>query len=286
MSARRPGALALALAAAAIATGSLAAPAGARADAERAGKPEFEVLVFSKTATFRHLSIPDGIAAIRDLGERNDFAVEATEDAGQFTRRNLKRFEAVIFLLTTGTVLDEPQKRALMRYVRRGGGYVGIHSAADTEHEWPFYGRLVGAWFQNHPVQQTAEFITEARTHPATAHLDARFTVFDEFYSFKSNPRPDARVLLSIDESTYSPDPNTSNLPGGTPSTGAMGDHPMAWCHDSTRGRRGKPGGRSFYTALGHESYLYQLEWFRTHVLGGILTATRQVKAGCKPRPA
>jgi type 1 glutamine amidotransferase len=86
------------------------------------------------------------------------------------------------------------------------------------------------------------------------------------------------RVLLTIDESTYSPDPNTSNLPGNTPSSGVMGDHPMSWCHDNL-------GGRAFYTALGHESYLYQQEWFRTHLLGGILTAAKQVKAGCKPRP-
>lgn len=278
MRARGRGALAVALAAATVATGMFALPAGGAGPERSAGEPEFDVLVFSKTTGFRHVSIPDGIAAIRELGEENDFAVEATEDAGQFTRRNLKRFEAVVFLSTTGTVLDEPQKRAFMRYVRRGGGYVGIHSAADTEYDWPFYGRLVGAYFKSHPIQQTAEFVTEARTHPATAHLDARFTVFDEFYSFKTNPRPDVRVLLSIDESTYSPDPNTTNLPGGTPSSGVMGDHPMSWCHDNL-------GGRAFYTALGHESYLYELEWFRRHLLGGILTAAREVKAGCKPRP-
>jgi type 1 glutamine amidotransferase len=272
-------ALTAAITVALVAVGAaLGAPAGAETDRRGAGGPEFDVLVFSKTAGFRHLSIPDGIAAIRELGEANDFSVEATEEAGQFRFANLKRFEAVIFLMTTGTVLEEPQKRALMKYVRRGGGYVGVHSAADTEYDWPFYGRLVGAYFENHPIQQSAEIVTEARTHPATAHLADRFAVFDEFYSFRTNPRVDVRVLLTIDESTYSPDPNTSNLPGNTPSSGIMGDHPMSWCHDNL-------GGRAFFTALGHESYLYRQDWFRTHLLGGILTAAKQVKAGCKPRP-
>jgi uncharacterized protein len=249
------------------------------APAQTGGEPEFEVMVFSKTAGFRHLSIPDGINAIRELGAENDFAVEATEDAGQFNPKNLRRFEAVIFLLTTLDVLDPNQQRALRKYMKRGGGFVGIHSAADTEHEWPFYGRLLGTWFLAHPLQQPADFVNEAPTHPATAHLEPRFNVFDEHYSFKSNPRPDVRVLLSIDEGTYSPDPNTSNLPGGTPTTGVMGDHPMSWCHDNA-------GGRTFYTALGHESYLYTQDWYRKHILGGILTATKMVKAGCKPRPA
>lgn len=275
---RRRAAILAATAALAISVAALGASPGTGAERQAAGEPEFEVLVFSRTETFRHTSIPDGLAMLRELGAEHDFAVEATEDPTRFTGRNLKRFEAVIFLLTTGDVLDRPQQRALRRYMkRRGGGYVGIHSAADTEHEWPFYGRLVGAWFKSHPIQQPADFVTEARTHPATAHLEPRFNVFDEHYSFKSNPREDVRVLLSIDESTYSPDPNTSHLPGGPGESGVMGDHPMSWCHDNT-------GGRAFYTALGHESYLYHLDWYRTHVLGGILTAAKLVKAGCKPR--
>jgi type 1 glutamine amidotransferase len=252
--------------------GSAAAPVGKQ-------RNNFDALVFSRTAGFRHASIPAGIAAIRELGEDNAFGVKATEDPAQFTRRNLKRFDVVIFLNTTGTVLEEPQKRAFMRFVRRGGGYVGIHSAADTEYDWPFYGRLVGAYFANHPIQQSATFVNEGPRHPATEHLDERFEVFDEFYSFRTNPRPNVRVLLTIDESTYSPDPNTSNLPGGEPATGYMGDHPMSWCHDRFRGR-------AFYTALGHENYLYELGWFQEHLLGGILTAADAVRANCTPRPA
>jgi type 1 glutamine amidotransferase len=162
--------------------------------------------------------------------------------------------------------------------MRRGGGYVGIHSAADTEHEWRFYDRLVGALFRSHPLQQLAWFDNEAPDHPATAHLDGRFLAFDEFYSFKRNPRPNVRVLLTIDEDTYFPDPNTSDLPGNDPpATGYMGDHPMSWCHRNV-------GGRAFYTALGHEPYLYASGWYRRHILGGIQTAAGRVKASCRAR--
>jgi type 1 glutamine amidotransferase len=238
---------------------------------------EFQVLVFSHTTGYRHASIPAGIEAIRALGADHGVDVAATEAPSPLTRGNLRGFEAVIFLNTTGDVLPErQQQRALRRYVHSGGGYVGIHSAADTEHDWPYYGRLVGAYFKSHPIQQLADFENEGPRQPATEHLDTRFTVFDEFYSFKSNPRPDVRVLLTIDEDSYSPDPNTTHLPGGTPSSGYMGDHPMSWCHDNL-------GGRAFYTALGHEIHLYELDWYRRHVLGGILTATKQVKARCSP---
>lgn len=255
--------------------GAGGAPAGTSASAT----DPIDVLVFSRTAGFRHASIEVGVQTIRALGEANGFGVSASEDPEQFTRSSLRQFDAVIFLNTTGDVLGPTQQRALRRYVRAGGGYVGIHSAADTEHGWPFYGRLVGTYFRSHPLQQSATFTNEARRNPATAHLSERFSVFDEFYSFQSNPRPDVRVLLAIDESTYEPDPNTTYLPGATPSSGIMGDHPMSWCHDNV-------GGRVFYTALGHEAYLYLLEWYRRHILGGILIATHQAKARCSPSRA
>jgi type 1 glutamine amidotransferase len=255
-----------------------ALPAGAEPPRSKATASESpRILVFSRTEGFRHYSIPIGLAMIEDLGSKHGFEVEASEDAAAFTRANLARFDAVVFLSTTGDVLDRPEQRALNHYVRGGGGYAGIHSASDTEHEWPFYRKLVGAWFKSHPLQQLASFDNEAPRNPATKHLPERFTVFDEFYSFKTNPRPNVRVLLTIDESTYGPDPNTSYLPGGTPSSGVMGDHPMSWCHESL-------GGPSFYTELGHEGTTYLLGWFQRHVLGGIRIATGQAKANCSPR--
>ncbi|MGH7678303.1 MAG: ThuA domain-containing protein [Gemmatimonadaceae bacterium] len=107
------------------------------------------VLVFSKTAGYRHASIEPGIAAITRLGGENGFGVDATEDAGAFTDKNLARYQAVVFLSTTGDVLDASQQKSLERYIRAGGGWVGIHAATDTEYEWPWYGRL--AYFSSHP---------------------------------------------------------------------------------------------------------------------------------------
>jgi type 1 glutamine amidotransferase len=255
--------------------GSTPSRAVAAQTSPAAGQPLERVLVFSRTAGFRHLSIPTGVQTITELGAENGFAVDATEDPSLFTRANLRGYDVVLFVNTTGTILDKDQKRALRRYVEKGGGYMGIHSAADTEHEWPFYERLVGALFLSHPLQQLATFHNEGLNHPATAHIGESTLVFDEFYSFKSNPRPRVRVLLTIDEGTYLPDPNTSYLVGA-PVSGTMGDHPMSWCHDVRKGR-------SFYTALGHEAHLYAEGWYRRHLLGGLLTAARAVKANCRP---
>src|SRR6266508_3443028 len=161
----RPGirsALGVAAAAVVILACSSAPPAVA-ADAP------YDVLVFSKTAGFRHDSIPVGIQTIRDLGAANNFTVTATEDANQFNATNLARFEAVVFLNTTGDVLNATQQTAFENYIRAGGGYVGVHSAADTEYDWPFYGELMGAYFASHPaIQQVTERV-ENRAHAATA---------------------------------------------------------------------------------------------------------------------
>src|SRR5215469_1000537 len=88
----------------------------------------FSSLIFSKTTAFRHDSIPNGIAAIGELGMENGFNVDATEDSGQFTAENLANYQVVIFLNTTGTVLEDVYKAAFQQYIEAGNGYVGIHS--------------------------------------------------------------------------------------------------------------------------------------------------------------
>jgi glucose/arabinose dehydrogenase/type 1 glutamine amidotransferase len=231
--------------------------------AAAAPRVAFTVLVFSKTAGFRHDSIPAGIAAIQQLGAQHDFAVEATEDVGAFTDANLGRFRAVVFLSTTGDVLDPTQQAAFERYVRAGGGYAGVHAASDTEYDWPWYGRLVGAYFNSHPANQTATVKVEDHAHPSTAHLPDRWSRFDEWYNYRSNPRSAVHVLASLDETTYSP--------GG----GAMGaDHPIAWC-------QAFDGGRSWYTGGGHTQESYAEANFRDHLLGGIRTAAGVAGADC-----
>ena len=219
-----------------------------------AAQPSLRVLAFTKTAAFRHDSIPAAVRALRELGTANGIAVDATEDASVFDDAGLARYDAVIFLLTTGDVLDGAQQSAFERYVRGGGGYAGVHSAADTEYDWPWYGELVGAYFRNHPPVQRAAVDVLAR-EASTARLPRRWVRTDEWYSFRSSPSARVRVLARLDESSYDS--------GGT----AMGaDHPIAWAHEMGKGR-------AWYTGGGHTSEAYAEPLFRAHLLGGILYA-------------
>ncbi|MEU5965817.1 ThuA domain-containing protein [Micromonospora parva] len=223
----------------------------------------YDVLVFSKTAGFRHDAIPVGIQTIRDLGAANNFTVTATEDAAAFTTSNLNQYEAVVFLNTTGDVLNASQQTAFESYIGSGRGYVGVHAAADTEYDWPFYGNLVGAWFASHPAIQQANMKVEDRGHAATGHLPQTWTRTDEWYNYRTNARSSAHVLATLDESSYS---------GG----GMGADHPLSWCKSYS-------GGRSFYTGAGHTQASYAEPAFRNHLLGGIRYASGRSKADCRP---
>ena len=224
--------------------GPAAAPGGS---GPAAGPVPYRVLVFTRTTGFRHASIPTGIATVRALGAEDGFAVTATEDPGAFRPAELAGHRAVVFLSTTGDVLDPAGRSALEAYVRGGGGFVGVHSASDTEYGWPFYAELVGARFAGHPPVQpvTVRF----RPGALTAGLPATWRVTDEPYNFRGRPRG-VQVLATLDESTYS---------GGT-----MGaDHPIAWTAEVGRGR-------SFYTGLGHPDAIYADPVFRTLLAAGI----------------
>lgn len=219
----------------------------------------FKVLVFSKTEGFRHSSIPNGIAAIQQLGLDNDFEVDATEDASMFTLENLLQYDAVIFLSTTGNVLNDEQQAAFEAYISRGKGFVGIHAASDTEYNWEWYGGLVGAYFDSHPPgTPTATIEVADKVHPSTSFLPDYWERTDEWYNYQENPRGKVHVLMTLDESTYS---------GGN-----MGyDHPIAWLHDYG-------GGRAWYTGGGHTEASYSEPDFVNHILGGILYASGDVQ--------
>jgi type 1 glutamine amidotransferase len=213
------------------------------------GNPQ--VLVFTRTTGFRHGSIPAGVEAVRRIGAQLGFAVDHTEDPSRFSAGALAPYAAVVFLNTTGDVLDTAQQEAFEAFVSAGGGFIGVHSAADTEYDWPWYGRLVGAWFASHPPTQEGGLDVVDSTHPATRCLPVRWTRVDEWYDFRAPPEAGVRILLTIDESTYS---------------GArMGEpHPMAWAHELL-------GGRAFYTALGHTAESYGEPAFLDHLAGGMV---------------
>jgi type 1 glutamine amidotransferase len=211
------------------------------------------LLAFSRTTGYRHASIPAAIAAVGDLARGAGIGLDATEDPTRFSDAGLAPYDGVVFLLTTGDVLDDAQQAAFERFIRRGGGFAGVHSASDTEYGWPFYAALLGAQFKRHPAQQTAIVKVEDSTDQSTRAIPARWSWSDEWYDFRSNPRPGVHVLLSVDEATYQ--------------EGGMGtDHPVAWCHRVE-------GGRSWYTSLGHADAAYADPVFRSHLLGGLEAA-------------
>lgn len=220
----------------------------------RTQPPAFRALVFTKTAGYRHGSIADGVQAIKELGAKHGFAVDHTEDASLFTAGNLTKYRVAIWLNTTGDVLNDDQQRAFRGFVETGGGFVGIHAAADTEYDWPWYGDLVGAWFASHPRIQEADVMVEDRTHPSTRHLpDQPWTRTDEWYDYKAVPNPLVTILARLDTSTYEGHKMGTN-------------HPIAWHHS-------RFGGRAFYTGGGHTSEAYKEPSFRQHLAGAILWA-------------
>lgn len=216
----------------------------------RAGLSAIDLLVFTRTQGFRHDSIEVGVDAVSRMGEARGWRVEQTEDGGRFADDLLAPFDVVVWLNTSGDVLDGAQQEAFERWVRGGGGYVGVHAAADTEYDWEWYGSLVVARFDDHPDVQEATLAVEDRSHPATDHLGESWNHRDEWYNYESNPRGEVDVVMSVDESTYE--------------GGAMGaDHPIAWHRDVSEGR-------AFYTGLGHTCEAYGEPGFIEHLAGAI----------------
>lgn len=216
----------------------------------RSGKPR--VLVFSKTKGWRHSSIPVGKLAMLKIGADNGYIVDTTENADYFNEDSLKNYSAVVFLNTTDTrdsLLDHIQENAFERYIQAGGGFVGVHSAADSEYQWGWFGRLVGAYFSSHPEQQEAVLNVVDKNHVSTQHLPDQWKRKDEWYNYKNLNR-DVHVLITLDEKSYS---------GGTNGN----YHPIAWYHEYD-------GGRAFYTGLGHTEESYQDDNFVKHVTGGL----------------
>lgn len=207
------------------------------------------VLIFSKTTGFRHQSIPKGVATVSKLLKDNNIKYKHTEDAIHFHADSLKKYDAVIFLNTTGDILDARQKENFQKFIQSGNGYVGIHAASDTEYNWPWYGALVGGYFASHPAVQEARIEVINRRHPSTRHLQKTWIHRDEWYDFK-DVKEGLNILMALDETSYK--------------GGKMGKfHPIAWFQQFD-------GGRAFYTGLGHTDESYDSELLQKHIVGGI----------------
>jgi len=217
---------------------------------------QFRALVISKTSGFRHQSIPEGVAAIKKLAERHRFDVYASEDASLINDKNLEKYDVIIMMSTTGTIFNADEKAAFKRFVKSGKGIVGVHSATDTEYDWPWYTKLIGGQFNHHPHQQTARIKVMNGDHPATYHLNDKWLWTDEWYEFK-NFNPKVNILLQLDETSY----NVGQRNGNKMGMGAV--HPISWYHEYD-------GGRVFYTGLGHVEEAFEDADFLKHLYGGI----------------
>jgi len=207
------------------------------------------ILVFTKTSGYHHESIAVGVPAIMKLGAENNFLVDSTSDASKINEANLSKYSAVVFLSTTGYMLNTYQQADLQRYMQAGGNFVGVHAAADAEYDWKWYGRLVGAYFLSHPEQQEATLRVADKNHPSTRTTPEEWKRKDEWYNYKSIAT-DLHVLINLDESSYKGGQNGAS-------------HPIAWYHNFENGR-------AFYTGLGHTNESYTDPVFLKHLLGGI----------------
>jgi cytochrome c len=215
------------------------------------------VLVFTKVAGYPHDSRPAAAQAITKLGLENNFLVDTTSDASKIEENNLKQYAALIFVSTTGSFLNNFQQADLQRYIQAGGGFVGIHAAADAEYDWHWYGRMIGGYFSHHPAQQMATLRVVDKNNGATSMLPDEWKRWDEWYHYKSVAK-DIHVLINLEESSLKYNKN------GSDDKFKMGaSHPIAWYHDFE-------GGRVFYTGLGHTKESYTEDLFLQHLLGGI----------------
>jgi hypothetical protein len=223
---------------------------------------QFNVLLFTKTDGFHHESIHEGVEAVRWLASRNNFRVDWHENASIFNDKGLEKYKVVIFLNTTGNILNEEQQAAFEKFIKGGKGFVGIHSASDTEYDWPWYTKMVGMMFKIHPQQQTAYLKVEDNKFPGMERFPAKLLWTDEWYQFGEPKSTDLHYLVSVDEKTYSPEVKWGENEGK-----GMGDfHPISWYHDYD-------GGRAFYTALGHIGLTFSDQTFLEHIYGGIYWA-------------
>lgn len=223
---------------------------------------QFKALLFSRTNGWHHESINRGVDAIMEMAEQHNFAVEWHEDPTRFNDKNLEQFQVIIFLNTTGDILNDEQQAAMEKFIRSGKGFVGIHSASDTEYDWPWYNQLVGRMFHIHPAIQTARIKVLDRKFPGFERMPDDMLWTDEWYEFGEEKVKGLNYILSVDESTYDPKADWGRVAG----TGNGSFHPVAWYHTFD-------GGRAFYTALGHLPSKYRDETFRDHLYGGIYWA-------------
>jgi len=203
-------------------------------------KEKVHVLVYSGSTGYRHESIPSAVAALKTIGARAGYVVDATEDPEVFTAERLAPYK-VLVLVSNSTDPKKPESEwftgarrdALQGFLKSGKGVIGLHAAADSHYGWGWYGQMIGGYFERHPkgTPKGVVMVIDSK-HPATAKLPKSLERNDEWYYYKDLD-PTLHVLVAIDPKTIGEGEPDVNL------------NPLVWCHDFG-------GGRVFYSALGH----------------------------------
>lgn len=223
---------------------------------------QFKALIITTTRGWHHESLHYGVVALHKLAEQNNFDLELMQDPNSINDKYLANFQVVIFLCTTGDIFDSAQQKVFERYIQSGKGYVGVHSASDTEYDWDWYNKLVGRMFKIHPVIQTARLQVLNNSFPGMTSFTNNQLWTEEWYEFGPEKISGLNYLLSVDEKSYNPLVKWGDNIGK-----GMGSlHPLSWYHEYD-------GGRSFYTALGHMPTDFENASFLNHLYGGIYWA-------------
>lgn len=225
-------------------------------------KKQFRALLVTTTRGWHHESISAGVLAIQELGRKHFFDVQLFEDPNSFTDTFLSKFDVIIFLNTTGDIFDSAQQKVMERFIESGKGFVGIHSASDTEYGWEWYTQLVGRMFHIHPSIQTAKLEVLDKGFPGLRGFTDNTLWTDEWYEFGPEKVTGLHYILGVDESSYNPKVQWPGKSG----VGMGIFHPIAWYHQFD-------GGRGFYTALGHMPEDFSDPAFLNHIFAGIFWA-------------
>lgn len=249
------------------------------------------LLVFSKTNGFRHQSISTGKHLLAEMGKATG-AYEAiiSDDLAEFEADRLKTYDAVCFLSTTQNVFAPPAKvlnampaadrekaladekrwkENLMAYIRNGGGFVGIHAATDTCHEWQEYGKMINGFFDGHPwgagTQVSIKVEPGQEAHPVVAMFEGQNVEFkEEIYQLK-DPYDSKAVHMLLRLDTEKTDMTLKGIKRTDKDFG------VAWIRPWDKGR-------VFYSSLGHNHDMYWHPKVVRHYLAGIQWALGDYK--------
>ncbi len=231
-------------------------------DFSAVAQKQFKALIVTTTKGWHHESLHSGVVALKEMASRNFFDADLWENPGGFTDKYVEQYQVIIFLNTTGDIFDTAQQKVMERFIRSGKGYVGIHSASDTEYDWEWYTKLVGRMFHIHPTIQTAKLQVLDPGFPGLQGFANGKIWTEEWYEFTSPKTPGLIDILAVDESTYNPKVNW----GAKKGEGMGKVHPVAWYHEFD-------GGRAFYSGLGHLPTNFSNPALLDHLYAGIFWA-------------